>query len=143
MGRFLKIEASQFVGVPPKGTEKVFAYFTIAFPHQAVGYEMNNDESALAHLKSRYVKIYLEPKENWLKIIGNRHYFKSLDQLNEMNVDPDGFSGAPVFVVYQTKDLQCHFGLCGFVTDANKEGVMAVYLAEFLLPALNKILSSA
>jgi len=118
----------------------VFAYFTIAFPLSAVGYELHNTTSALAHLRSRYVRIYLEPNEKWLRVISRRHYFKSLDRLDEMGIEPDGFSGAPVFAIYQTKDMQCHFGLCGFITDANAEGVCAVYPATDLLAALNGIL---
>jgi len=141
--RFLKIFSDQFVGVPPLGAQKIFAYFTIAYPLQAVGYELTEDESALAHLRNRYIQLHLEPTKDWLPLIDNRHYFRSIDSLSDINTHPDGFSGAPVFVIYQSDDLQCHMGLVGFITDANSEGTMAVYPAQSLLSSLTTIFDSS
>jgi hypothetical protein len=128
--RFLNIAPSQFVSVPPAGAKQIFAYYFIGFPSQAVGYEISSESGALEHLKNRWIRLLLEPDTTTLRLVPNRLYMKSLDSFESMKIDPDGISGAPVFVVYQTHDDQCRFAFCGIITDANKNGVVAVYDAQ-------------
>ena len=43
--------------------------------------------------------------------------------------DPDGFSGSPVFFLYQDESLQTHLGYAGMITHGNKDGRFMIYEA--------------
>lgn len=128
--RFMTMSPGQFTAIPPANAKQVFAYYFIGFPSQAVGYEISFVDGKLEHLKNRWIRLMLEPDETTLRLVPNRVYMKSRDSFDSIQIDPDGISGSPVFVVYQTPDDQCHLGFCGTITDANKSGVVAVYDAR-------------
>jgi hypothetical protein len=128
--RFLKVWPEQFVPVPPPNLHNEFVYFFIGFPNQAVGYDTSVDGQALEHLRSRWIRLHLSPVTKSEFAIPNRIHFESLDAFTDVNIEPDGISGSPVFVVYQTTDRVCHIGFCGIITHANANGNCAVYDAR-------------
>lgn len=130
---FLLMTDDQFTSALPPYIKRSFAYFFVGFPRQAIGYDLSPEEDRLAHLRSKWIKVHVEPIEKEYQAIPNRQHYRCLDPLDEMGIEPDGISGSPVFHIYQTRDDQCRIGFCGLITHANDKGVCAVYESEQIL----------
>ncbi len=118
--------------VPP---EKVVLIFAIGYPTSFSSAEIIIDEDDGVtgfDVISRWCKLYLTPAErtNW------DHDFRFPLQIHEdyhANIgDPDGFSGSPVFFIYQDDTKQAHVGFAGMITDANQEGRFVIYEAAYI-----------
>jgi hypothetical protein len=53
--------------------------------------------------------------------------------------DPDGFSGSPVFFIWQDETRQTHLGFAGMITHGNRSGAFQIYPAEAIKPAVRSI----
>jgi hypothetical protein len=116
--------------VPP---EKVVLIFAIGYPTRFSSFETTIDEEDGSaeglDVISRWVKLYLEPTDPsaW-----DNEYRVPLQVHHRYHADigdPDGFSGSPVFFLYQDDAKQAHLGFGGMITDANKSGRFNIYEA--------------
>jgi hypothetical protein len=81
---------------------------------------------------SRWVKLYLEPVA---PSVWDQEYRVPLQVHHRYQADigdPDGFSGSPVFFLYQDDSKQAYLGFAGMITDANKSGRFSMYEATFI-----------
>lgn len=135
---FLGIRKDHFSTVPPIYAERVIVYYTVAFPNIAQKVDLDESEIRSVRLRTNWAEIHLEPDTEALKLIDTRTYMRSVDKLTDLNLSVDGFSGAPVFVIYQLSDSQCKFGFCGLITHGNDDGRLAVFPASELLSAIDQ-----
>jgi hypothetical protein len=128
--RFLRLEAEQFRPLHSLNAKRVIAHFFIGFPLQAVGYDLKDSGDALSNLRTRWVKLLVEPAPDAIQFVPNRLYFRTGTPLEEMGLDPDGISGSPIFCIYQDEEDQCRVCIGGMITHASKSGALAVYDPE-------------
>lgn len=133
---FLNVTTSDFSDIPPAGSEKVIVYYTVSYPSSAQEVDLDDEGFRLVRMRNCWAKVHVIPDPNALKLIDHRIYMRCTDTMADMSVSSDGFSGAPVFAVYQTADYQCRFAFCGLITDGDDDGRIAVYPARVLFRAL-------
>lgn len=54
--------------------------------------------------------------------------------------DPDGFSGSPVFFIWQDATRQTHLGFAGIITHGSSSGSFQVYPTETIREIVNRII---
>jgi hypothetical protein len=115
--------------------DKIALIFAIGYPTRFSSFETMIDEGEGAiglDVVSRWCKLYLEMVEAspWdhdfrVPLQVHRRYHAEIG-------DPDGFSGSPVFFLYQDDTKQAHLGFAGMITDANKSGRFLIYEATYI-----------
>lgn len=134
--QFLQLDLDTIADLRIVAEEQVVLIFAIGYPSRFSSFETSIDEvdgSATGlDVISRWVKLYLELAEpsNWdhdlrVPLQTHHHYHADIG-------DPDGFSGSPVFFVYQDESKQAHLGFAGMLTDANKSGRFMLYEAAHI-----------
>ncbi len=136
---FMRLNQEDFLAIPPGGSINELIYYTVAFPSNAQVLELDDAELRSVRMRTNWAKVQVGPHPDALEIIEGRVYMRCADRLSEMGLSPDGFSGAPVFAVYQTADLQCHFGFCGLITHGHEDGRLAVFPAPELLASIRTL----
>jgi len=126
---FLRLYEDDFAAIPPKEARNTIAYYTVAFPANAQKIELDEEQVRSTHMRTNWAKVLIVPDTNALKLIEGREYMRCVDSMSEMGLSADGFSGAPVFAIYQKADLQCRFAFCGLITDGHEDGRLAIFPA--------------
>ena len=135
---FFGVREDHFTSIPPKNAHHVIVYYTVAFPSIAQKVELDEFELRSIRFRTNWAKVQIEQDPDALELLDGRTYMRCLDPLSEMGLSADGFSGAPVFSIYQTPDLQCNFSLCGLITHGSDDGRLAVFPASELLSAIRQ-----
>lgn len=107
----------------PAGS-KVLAHVAIGYATQNQGYDVSFEEETftlgLAAVRSRWSHIYLEPDALTSFDDPALSPYKLIGSYTIQNFD--GFSGAPVFLLYQDPADQAHMAFVGLVLKANQAG---------------------
>lgn len=138
-GSFVRLNQGDFLSVPPKDSHRVLVYYTVAFPSNAQKIELDEEQLRSIRMRTNWAKVLVVPDPNALQLIKDRIYMRCADPISKMGLSPDGFSGAPIFAVYQKADLQCHFGFCGLITHGGEDGRLAVFPASELFSSIQTL----
>lgn len=126
--------------------EKVVLIFSIGYPTRFSSFETSFDEEESSvkglDVTSRWVKLYLQPAAADAWDQENRVPLKLHERYQAEIGDPDGFSGSPVFFVYQDDSKQAHLGFAGMITHANKEGRFNIYETGYIRQIVKAALSA-
>lgn len=136
---FVRLSQDDFLAIPPSGAHNVIVYYTVAFPSNAQKIELDEAQFRSIRMRTNWAKIQVVPDPNALRLISDRVYMRCADPISEMGLSPDGFSGAPIFAVYQKADLQCRFGFCGLITHGDADGRLAVFPASELFSSIRTL----
>ncbi|MCP9630288.1 hypothetical protein NML43_24615 [Rhodopseudomonas palustris] len=129
--------------IPP---ELIVIIFAIGYPSRFSSFEPRlDDEEGLPEgldIVSRWAKLYLEQTtpSAW-----DREYRIPLKLHHNYHADigdPDGFSGSPVFFIYQDSQKNAHLGFAGMITDANKSGRFNIYEATYIRMIMTDIIAN-
>jgi len=118
--------------VPPK---KVVLVFAIGYPTRFSSFETTIDADDCPtglDVISRWCKLYLEPTEPSAWDHDLRLPLRVHERYHADIGDPDGFSGSPVFFLYQDDSKQAHLGFAGMITHANRDGRFLMYSAAHI-----------
>jgi hypothetical protein len=122
--------------------DQVMFFFSLGYPSRLVGLELNEDDPEnvfLKEIRTGYTKIFLE----YVGTLEQYHITLRLRPNIHLDVaDCDGFSGAPVFFVYQDITGQCKLGFAGIVRQGGN-GLFHIYDAMYLKQLLLKIVTPA
>lgn len=133
--QFLSLDLEDIADLRSTLPNSVVLIFSIGYPTQFSSFEMTIDADNCAtgiDVISRWCKLYLESTEPsaWdhslrlpLQVHGRYH--------SDIG-DPDGFSGSPVFFIYQDASMQAHLGFAGMITHANRNGRFLIYEATYI-----------
>lgn len=135
---FLGLREDHFSLIPPEAAKKVIVYYTVAFPSIAQKVDLDETEVRSIRLRTNWATVHLVKDDDALPLIDGHSYMRSPDPFRNMGLSVDGFSGAPVFAIYQTSDLQLHFAFCGLITNGDDDGRVAVLPAHGLLLAIKQ-----
>jgi len=125
--------------VPP---EMVLLIFSIGYPTRFSSFDTSYDDEYNTtgyEIISRWCKVYLTKTEPTAWDRESRIPLRVHEDWHAEIGDPDGFSGSPVFFLYQDETKQAHLGFVGMITDANCEGRFAVYEAAHIREVVNGI----
>lgn len=121
---------------------EVVLAFAIGYPtrFQSVESEWSEGDGVTrVSIVSRWSKIYLEPSlpkalhhENRVPMELHREFKADIG-------DPDGFSGAPVFFIWQDASRQAHLGFGGMIAEANRNGRFLLYEARHLRQVISAL----
>ena len=106
-------------------SDRVTLVFTVGYPRRFVDYDTDytdDYEPTDVRVVSRWVKVYLEQAE---PLPMDKPGLIPLQVHSRYDVrigDPDGFSGSPVFFLYQDAGRQSRLGFAGMVTFASELG---------------------
>ena len=89
---------------------------------------------------SRWCKLYLQPRKATEWDLSSRIPVKVHEKYPADVGDPDGFSGSPVFFIWQDESRQTHLGFAGMITQGDKSGNFQIYPAETIRTVVNGIL---
>lgn len=123
---------SDLRSVPP---EAIVLIFAIGYPTRFSSFETTlaaDDSVTGLDVISRWCKLYLEIAEPSAWDHELRIPLRVHERYNADIGDPDGFSGSPVFFLYQDDLKQAHLGFAGMITHANREGRFLIYGAEHI-----------
>lgn len=137
--RFLPVSADQLAPLKMLDVKKVIAQFFIGFPSQALGYDLHDAGDRLSNLRTRWIKLLVEPAPTAIQFEPNRDYYRTTTPLDENNLDPDGLSGSPIYSVYLDNADQCCVCITGMITHVSRSGVLAVYDADVIRRLLDTI----
>lgn len=135
----MRLNQGDFLSIPPEDLQSVLVYYTVAFPSNAQKIELDETQLRSIRMRTNWAKIQVNPDPNALQLIRDRVYMRCADPISEMGLSPDGFSGAPVFAVYQKADLQCRFGFCGLITHGEEERRLAVFPVSELFSSIRTL----
>ncbi len=141
---FCKLLPSQYVPIASLKPESIVSIFAIGYPSSqtAINYEEIDGELRNLDIACRRSVVYLERTEPSAWDIEHRLPLQLLARNDNEMPEPDGLSGAPVFVVYQDVASQCHIGFGGFVTEASKAGRFMVYSAHQIFPVVERFVAT-
>jgi hypothetical protein len=129
---FLKVTEDHFTSIPPSNARNVIVYYTVAFPSSAQRVDLDEQELRSIRMRTNWAKVQLLPDPEAVKLIDTREYMRCADTMPEIGLAADGFSGAPVFAIYQSPDLQSRLAFCGLITHGSEDGRLAIYPATRL-----------
>lgn len=133
--QFLKLDIDAIPDLRSVPSDQIVAIFAIGYPTRFSSFEMtlDEDESPVGlEIINRWVKVYLEkaapsPWDTELRVPLQLH-----SEYPAKIEDPDGFSGAPVFFVFQDEKMNAHLGFAGMISHANKSGRFMIYETAFI-----------
>lgn len=142
-GHFLRIDLENIPTLSNVAPEKIVLIFAIGYPSCFSDYDVCFDDSytpVSLDIVNRWCKLYLEAREpgNWdlhTRIPMKIHHKHHADV-----GDPNGFSGSPVFFIWQDEASQTHLGFAGMITHGNKGGNFQIYDADVIKLVLKQIL---
>lgn len=140
--QFLRFDLDAVQDLRTVAADKIVLIFAIGYPTRFSSFEtkLDQDDGSATGLDviSRWTKLYLEPTvpsafdhELRLPLQIHRDFQADIG-------DPDGFSGSPVFFVYQDDTRQAHLGFAGMITHANKLGRFLVYETANIRTAVDR-----
>lgn len=132
---FLSLDLSATVGMRSVPPEAIVLIFAIGYPTRFSSFEtaVDADDGVTGlDVVSRWCKLYLETAEPSVWDHELRIPLRMHERYHADLGDPDGFSGSPVFFLYQDGSKQAHLGFAGMITHANREGRFLIYEAEHI-----------
>lgn len=123
--------------------QDVTLIFTVGYPSRLVDYEPTYDEGYDLRdvaIYSRWAKVYLELDDRVRSDIPGLVPLQVHQSYRIELGDPDGFSGAPVFFIYQDAQRTSHLGFAGMVTHASKLGRFSMVEASYIHQAIRAML---
>lgn len=140
--QFLRLDLDTTADMRSVPQEKILLVFAIGYPTRFSSFETKVDADDAAtgvDVISRWCKLYLVPAERsvWdhdfrVPLVVHERYHADVG-------DPDGFSGSPVFFLYQDNSKQAHLGFGGMITDANRMGQFVMYEAAYLRQVVSRL----
>ena len=130
---FYKLDLHAMSEFDNTDNKKIVAIFAIGYPSRFLTAETSFDEEYLpteASLNVGYAPLFLERANPSPWDIEYRTALQAHHRYNRDVGDPDGFSGAPVFYIYEDEARQSHLGFAGIITDGSKEGRFNIYRAS-------------
>jgi len=145
MAHFYQIDFAACVMPSQINREAILAIFAIGYPTQfsrfEPGYDEAREESSL-EVASGWCPLYLERTEPSVWDTPHRLPLQLHPSYRNAIGDPDGFSGAPVFLLHQDVAHQVQLAFVGMITHASHDGRFMVYdathLREIVLGALDR-----
>ncbi len=132
--QFFELDLDSTADLRNVSPEKVNLIFAIGYPTRFSSFDTKIDEidgSATGlDIVSRWAKLYLELATPSAWDLACRIPLQLHKDYHAEIGDPDGFSGSPVFFLYQDDSKQAHLGFAGMITDASNEGRFAMYEAR-------------
>ena len=122
--------------------ERIILIFAIGYPSQFSSFETQFDadfEATSLEITTRWCKLYLELAEQTSWDVPFHLPLRLHTKFDATIGDPDGFSGSPVFFIYQDDGGQTHLGFAGMITHANKEGRFMIYEGGRLMDLVNRL----
>lgn len=142
-GSFFKVDFDVDADLRTIQPQDVTLIFTVGYPSRLVGYEPTYDEGYdlrdLA-IYSRWAKVYLELDDLVRSDIPGLVPLQVHQSYRIELGDPDGFSGAPVFFIYQDAQRVSHLGFAGMVTHASELGRFSMVEASYIHQAIRAML---
>jgi len=140
--QFLRFDLDAVADLRTVAAEAIVLIFAIGYPTRFSSFEtkLDQDDGSATGLDviSRWTKLYLEPAapssfdhEHRLPLQIHRDFQADIG-------DPDGFSGSPVFFIYQDDTRQAHLGFAGMITHGNKSGRFLIYETADIRRAVNE-----
>jgi hypothetical protein len=129
----LRLDTSPDISSIPQ--ERMILLFAIGYPSHFSSHETEfHDDLSVVDMSvtSRWCKIYLETRIPDGFDLPYRIPLRLHRDFEADLGDPDGFSGAPVFFLYQDETRQTHLGFAGMVTHAHQDGRFSVYDARYI-----------
>lgn len=136
---FMELDLVATLDLRRVARDDVVLVFAIGCPTRFTSIDSSWDEDADltgVSMVSRWSKVYLQQAEPGLLDPQNRLPFTLHPDFKAEIGDPDGFSGSPVFFVWQDAEKQAHLGYAGMVTHANSDGRFMIYEAAHLRQVL-------
>jgi hypothetical protein len=130
---FLSFDLDEIATLSTVPESQIILIFSIGYPTRFSDYEITFDESEIpvtADVVSRWVKLYLQEREREGWDLETRIPLKVHERYHAEIGDPDGFSGSPVFFIWQDDTRQTHLGFAGMITHGNSGGAFQIYPAE-------------
>ena len=125
--------------IPP---ERIVLIFSIGYPSAFSSFETTftaEYEATGLDITSRWCKLYMERAQPGPWDLPFRIPVKLHSGYAAEIGDPDGFSGSPVFFIYQEDGGQTHLGYAGMITDGNREGRFMIYEAARIRDLVNRL----
>jgi hypothetical protein len=132
-GYFYQLDADGMVDLRTLDQERVLVVFAIGYPSRFSSFETEFDADCQAtglDVRLGWSKLYLEQTDPQSRDIPLRLPLQARGDARADIGDPDGFSGAPVFAIYQDVQRQAHLGFAGMITHGSKDGRFMIYEAE-------------
>lgn len=124
-GSFFRIDLDATADLRVVEPESVTLIFSVGYPSRLVDIEPSyTDDYDLTDVTifSRWAKIYLQQVSRLPSDIPGLVPLELHESYKVDLGDPDGFSGSPVFFIYQSKDQVSNLGFAGMITYASKLG---------------------
>lgn len=139
---FYRLDSSAFVDLGTVKPAQVLVIFAVGYPSRFSSFETEFDTDYQAEgldIRLGWSKLYLEQTTPQARDVPLRLPLQARSDAGTNIGDPDGFSGAPVFVVYQDAQLQAHLGYAGMITHGSRDGRFMVYDAGRIRPLLDRL----
>ena len=131
--QFLQLDLNSILDLRSVPPERISLIFAIGYPTRFSSFDTKfneTDDAAIGlDVTSRWVKLYLEQVS---PSVWDKDCRVSLQVHHRYHVDigdPDGFSGTPVFFLYQDNSKQAYLGFAGIIAEANMAGRVSMYEA--------------
>lgn len=143
---FYQLGPDAIVDLRMLNPEQVLVVFAIGYPSRFSSFETEfdaDDRATGLDVRVGWSKLYLEQTEPEARDIPLRLPLQARSTAGADIGDPDGFSGAPVFVVYQDEQDQAHLGFVGMITHGSRDGRFMIYGAERIRQLLDRLAAEA
>lgn len=139
-GSFFQIDLEGTADLRVVERNSVTLIFAVGYPSRLVDIESTYaDDYVLTDVAifSRWAKLYLKEVPSLSSDIPGLVPLELHDSYDVDLGDPDGFSGAPVFFIYQDKEHVSHLGFAGMITFASKLGRFNMVDASYIREAVS------